>query len=145
MQIASFSPPPPLLFPRPRFAVHCLASRGLGGAATCSLHFFTFVPLSHCLPIGVPIVRSLARPPSPPQHKSVPGHSRHSTDAPNNDPLWKLPPICYLNSETASEVRKSRGQYIAVAVGSIKVYETRQQCFKTPLQGEHIKKFMFIA
>ena len=109
MQIASFSPPPPLLFPRPRFAVHCLASRGLGGAATCSLHFFTFVPLSHCLPIGVPIVRSLARPPSPPQHKSVPGHSRHSTDAPNNDPLWKLPPICYLNSETASEVREVTG------------------------------------
>ena len=97
MQIASFSPH--AAPPSRRFAVHCLAP----GAASRYLFF------SPSLLFLFSIVRQSPSPLFATQHKSVPGHSRHSTDAPNNDPLWKLPPICYLNGETAPEVREVTG------------------------------------
>ena len=70
------------------------------------LFFLSFAP---SLLFLFSIVRQSPSPLFATQHKSVPGHSRHSTDAPNNDPLWKLPPICYLNGETAPEVREVTG------------------------------------
>ena len=106
MQIASFS----LLFLFP--VSPCIVSmqrRARGYLFTSSLLFlFSIVCQSAASPLFArpTATQKCACPAALPGHSL---HSRHSTDAPNNDPLWKLPPICYLNGETAPEVREVTG------------------------------------
>ena len=124
--------------------MHCLAS-GVRPPSSARLPVLSST-LLFLFSIVCQSASPLFPPLSAPQHKSVPGHSRHSTDAPNNDPLWKLPPICYLNGETASEVREVTGarprprepealHKHCIAVGSIEISGIQHHC-PTLLQVE---------